>query len=492
VRSTVTLAAVLALLAACAPVYTVEHVRVPPAFPAVIDSVVHTPPLHRTHWGVLVSDPRTGERLYASEPERLFIPASNTKLVVTAVALAELGADYRYTTRVHASGATLEGGEVAELRVIGSGDPTMSARFHPHGTAALDSLTAQVYAAGIRSTDALVIDASRFDSVFVHSAWEVGDLPFTYATPIAAFAVEEGAFAVVLRPGARAGEAGSAEVVGGAHRQPLVARVVTDTAGARTTRSVDYTARRDTIYLSASVAADAVADTIRLAVTEPVRYAAHAFGDALRARGIAVHDVRVVYDTAQARIERAEAARVVAHIDSPPLREIVAAILRPSQNWIAEQLLKTLGAERTGYGTWASGIEVERRWLLDVARLDSGSFSLRDASGLSPQNVIAPAAAVRLLDYARTQPWAEDYRSALPSPGMPASTLATRLEGLEPNVQAKTGTIANVNGLSGYLVTDAGRELTFSIITNGTGLPAGVVRSGIDRIVEAIVREGRR
>jgi serine-type D-Ala-D-Ala carboxypeptidase/endopeptidase (penicillin-binding protein 4) len=451
---------------------------------AAIDSVLRTPPLHRTHWGVLVRDAATGATLYASEPERLFIPASNTKLVIAAVALAELGPEYRYTTRVLATGGSAD--SVSELRVLASGDPTLSARFYPTATAALDSLAARVRASGVRSAATLTIDAARFDSLFVHPAWEVGDLPFTSATPIGAFAIEEGAFRLVVHAGDRVGGAGRVEVLGGAHRQPVAARVVTDTAGAPLTRTVDYSARRDTVYMTVSIGLGARPDTSRLAVTDPVRYAAHVFGDALRAHGVTIGTIRIVHDTVLARRERAGAGREVARLASPPMREIVTAIQRPSQNWIAETVLKTLGAERSGYGTWTTGIAAERRWLLDVARLDSGSFSLRDASGLAPQNVMSPAAVVRLLDFARTQPWGDDYRAALPAPGMPGSTLSGRLPGLEGRVQAKTGTISNVNGLSGYIVTDRGRELTFSILTNGTGLPAAGVRAAMDRIVEAI------
>jgi D-alanyl-D-alanine carboxypeptidase/D-alanyl-D-alanine-endopeptidase (penicillin-binding protein 4) len=77
-------------------------------------------------------------------------------------------------------------------------------------------------------------------------------------------------------------------------------------------------------------------------------------------------------------------------------------------------------------------------------------------------------------------------RAALASPGEEDSTLENRLPGLETQLFAKTGTITHVASLSGYLYTRSGRVLIFSILTNGTGLPSGVVRSGIDRIVEIL------
>jgi serine-type D-Ala-D-Ala carboxypeptidase/endopeptidase (penicillin-binding protein 4) len=297
----------------------------------------------------------------------------------------------------------------------------------------------------------------------------------------------------VLHAGNAVGAPGRAEVVGGAHLQPLVARVTTDTAGARPTRSVDFTARRDTIYLTATIGLGVPPDTSRLSVTNPAAYAGRAFADAFARQGVVLeHGVRVVFDTAQARTLAGGTWREVAAITSPAMSSIVTAIQRPSQNWIAEMVLKTLGAVDTGHGTWATGIAAEQRYLVEVAGLEPGSFFLRDASGLAPQNVITPLATLRLLDHARAQPWAAIYRDALPRPGLTGSTLAGRLEGLGEQVHAKTGTITNVNGLSGYLVTDSGRELTFSILTNGSGRPAAEVRRGMDRIVEAIVREGGR
>jgi D-alanyl-D-alanine carboxypeptidase/D-alanyl-D-alanine-endopeptidase (penicillin-binding protein 4) len=173
------------------------------------------------------------------------------------------------------------------------------------------------------------------------------------------------------------------------------------------------------------------------------------------------------------------------------MREIVARMLAPSQNWIAEQLLKTLGAEFGAEGSWRGGLAVERSYLIDVVRIDSGAVNLRDASGLSAQNLLTPAATVALLAHARSQPWGAAYRAGLPTPGTPG-TLSGRLRSLEGRVAAKTGTISNVNSLSGYLTADGGRELIFGVFTNGSGLPSALVRSAIDSVVVAVARHAGR
>lgn len=460
----------------------------------VLDSITSTPPLHRTHWGVVVHDPAAGRTILAHDADRHYIPASNTKLVVATVALGELGPAHRYETRLWA--ANRQGDSVVgELLLVATGDPTMSARFLPDDFAALDSLAAAAAATGLRRvTGDVIVDASAFDDVSVLGAWEVGDLPFGYAAPVGAFAIAEGTFALVRTPGDNVGARARVTVLGGDHLQPVVATVTTDTAGSATRWQVDYTARRGVIYISGSLPLGASPDTVRLAVSDPVGYASRAFADALARRGISVDGrLRIVYDSASAATLRSRAEsglEVVAVRNSPPMADIVAAILQPSQNWIAEQVLKSLGALRRGRGTWATGLAVERRYLIERVGIDSLAFSLRDASGLSAQNLLTPRTVVQILEHARNAAWGGDFRKALAAPGLAGSTLANRLEGLEGRVQAKTGTISNVNSLGGFLTTDDGRELTFSIMTNGSGLPSAAVRRAIDRLVTEIARQG--
>lgn len=465
-------------------------VRAPATLAWTIDSTIAEPPLHRTYWGIHVLDAASGAVLYSRNADRLFIPASNTKLVVAAVALARFGEAYRYITEARVAEAGPDGADsVRSLLVAGTGDPTWSARFHDSPVAPLDSLAVRVAGSGIRGIDTLVIDASRFRDESVHPAWEVGDLPWSYAPPVDALAIGEGTFTIEVRGGSIAGVAGAARVIGPV-RQPVRATVTTDTAGAPARLNVDYLARRDTVVLSARIGAGAV-DTSTLAVTSPADVAAHALAESLRGRGVVINAVRVVRESAQAASARSAASRVVATYASEPMRDVVAGIMRPSQNWIAEQVLKTLGAEYGAEGSWRGGLDVERAYLFDVVGIDSGAVNLRDASGLSAQNLLTPLATAALLAHARTQPWGGAFRDALPVPGGPG-TLSARLHPLEGRLAAKTGTIANVNALSGYMTADDGRELIFVIYTNASGQPAATVRAAMDDVVLAIARMAAR
>jgi serine-type D-Ala-D-Ala carboxypeptidase/endopeptidase (penicillin-binding protein 4) len=478
----------LLCLAACAqPANTRVQPQRTLRFVTVADSLINASELSSAHWGVEVLDPARNRSLYSYNSSRHFIPASNTKLVVTSVAMGLLGPEHRYRTEFMATGVV---GDSVPDRVIaiGSGDPTWSSRFYTDDLTVLNQLADSIWNQGVRAIGSeLVIDASLFGPERVHSAWEVGDLPFTYATPTGAFAIGEGVIELVATPATHVGETATVQIVG-PQSFPIRSNVRTDTAGSGANLNVDYQSWPDTLVVSGRVGLTR-GDTSSFAAPNAVRFAADAFRDALQRKGIRVGSVRVVYDSLEAAALRQTPLRLLTRFESEPMHKIVAGIMQPSQNWIADQLVRTLGALHGGRGTWNRGIEVERRFLIDVVRLDSTSFSLRDASGLSAQNLLSPRATVLLLEYDRQARWGQLFRAAMPTPGLRGSTLSNRLPGLEGKVFAKTGTIANVASLSGYVITRSGRELTFSIMVNASGRSSAQVRRGIDRLITAIAEE---
>ena len=167
---------------------------------------------------------------------------------------------------------------------------------------------------------------------------------------------------------------------------------------------------------------------------------------------------------------------------SPPLREILPALEKPSQNQIAEILFKTLGLQTTGAGTADSGRAVVERQLA-VWGIAPSSFAVRDGSGLSRHNYIAPDAIVRILDQVRRSDHFEVFRSALPVAGVDG-TIANRMRNTTAagNVHAKTGTLDKARSLSGYVTTANGRLLIFSLLCNNFTTPTREV----DQVADAI------
>ena len=430
-----------------------------------------------TSWGVEIWDQGRGRAVYSHNAERHFVPASNTKLVVTTVAMGTLGPDWRYQTQISFAGADPNR---RTLVIKGSGDPTMSARFFGGDLAVLDSLADSLYVKGFRNFADVVIDATVFTPQKIHSAWEIGDLPWYYAAPTASFAVGEAAVRMIATPT-------DVRFVGPAPVANVKWQIRADTANASSNVDVDYERWPGILLVTGSVASNR-ADSSWIAQPDPETYAARALIDALRRKSVVVSGAeRIVHDTAE--IAALGPQQALFTWRSPPMKEIVGGILKPSQNWIAEQLLKTLGATRGTSGSWRGGLQVERRYLIDVVHIDSTAFSLSDGSGLSAQNLVTPHAFVQLLEHARKSPWGADYRAALPIPGLRGGTLSNRLLGLETRLAAKTGSIANVNSLSGYLRAADGRDITFSIQTNGSGRSSAEIRRAMDTIVRAAASE---
>lgn len=470
---------------------------------AVLDSIISTPPLHRAHWGVAAYDLGTGGAVLVHNVHRLFSAASTMKLVTAAAVLDLLGPAFRYETAVEVA---IDGDGRAERVVVrGSGDPSLGKPFHTDPLAPLDSLADSLAAAGLRHVAGpIIIDQSRFDSTLVHPAWERFDLDWYYAAPVAPFAVMSGAYEVVVTPGS---PGGLARVT-----VPYGAELVSVDVGIRTVAGDDdwddvlrRLPDRDALVLRGTIGVGAGPDTSWIAQTDPGRVAGRALRRALEGVGILVdgpvivrHEpVPAVGDAGTVptdligggeRVGNPRSARVVWR--SPPLRVIIRQALERSDNWVTEQVLKTLAARLLGRGDWSGGTDLVEDYLVETVGVAREAVYLRDGSGLTPQGLLSPDALVALLRHANARPWGPAFRNALASPGEPGTTLERRLPGHGSRVDAKTGTLRHVNALSGFVRTLDGRELVFSILSNGSGRPSWEVQAAVDRIVESLITSG--
>lgn len=458
----------------------------------VVDSVITTPPLHRTHWGIEVFDATRGTMLLQRSADKLFSTASNAKLPTVAAALERLGAEYRWRTAIEAAG--VRDGVAAALVVRGSGDPTLSDHFHPEALAPLDSIADSLAVAGIERIDGpVIIDQSRFDSLLVHPAWEHFDLDWYYAAPVAPFAILEGAYPVVMRPRGT-GTPADVDVLLPPGLMATDARVMTVPGERGWNDDLRRITGADSVILRGEIGAAAGPDTSWIAQADPGRLAGRALVAALDGRGIAVTGpVIVTRDPAAALAalgDHAEGGTVRTVWTSPDLAAVARIALEQSDNWVTEQILKTLGAEHGEGGSWSAATAVVEDFLDDRVGVAPGSHYLRDGSGLTSQTLMTPAAVVALLRYASTRPWSDAFRDAMVAPGEREGTLEDRLLAHSGRLVAKTGTLTHVNALSGYAETADGRALVFSMLSASSGRPGSEVRRAMDRIVDTIINGG--
>ena len=449
---------------------------------ALADSLLDDPMFRSAHWGVLVVDPLTGDTLLSRNAGKLFMPASNQKLLTGAAALTLLGGDFTFETRVLGAAYPIHGILTGDLAVMGSGDPSVSDSLAGgDAMAPLYALADSLAARGVREvTGRLVRGADAFPDSSLGFGWSWDDLDYGYSAPVDELFFNEGFARVTVVGGARAG-APVAVRTSPARTVPRIGRVevaTSDTARrSRVQWESDVRGARPQLTLRGAVRpGDSV--TVEVALRHSAAAWLDAFHEALVARGITVHggvEADAVADTS--------GLVTLATRTSPPLRTILPRFEKPSQNQIGEILLKTLGRVRAGVGSADSGRRVVERQLVAWGA-DSLGFAVRDGSGLSRHDYVSPETIVKVLDAMRRHPEFRTYYDALPIAGVDG-TIRSRMKGTpaEGNVHAKTGTIDKARALSGYVTTRDGRLLLFSTIANNHV----VANREVERVQDALL-----
>ncbi|MER6988485.1 D-alanyl-D-alanine carboxypeptidase/D-alanyl-D-alanine-endopeptidase [Saccharopolyspora hirsuta] len=434
----------------------------PDALRADLDEILADPRLAGSHAGVVVRDPATDEVLYSRQAGARATPASNAKLLTSAAALEALGPDHRFRTEVLTGARQVGPVLLGDLHLRGTGDPTLLA-------ADYDRLAEQVAAAGIRVVQGgLRTDDTWFDDVPLGTGWAWDDEPYYYSAPISALTAapntdfDAGTAIVRVSPTA---EGQPAEVR--LEPETDVVRIDNRTTTSAEGGEPDVVVQRDhggsRVVVSGTVPAGAEPVEDFTTVPDPSAYAADLF-----ARALAAHGVQARY---AGEGTAPEGARVLAERQSMPLRDLLVPFMKLSNNGHAEVLVKAMGREVRGEGSWAAGLEVLTEQLRGLG-LSPEVLRLVDGSGLSTMDNVTPEQLTVLLDNAQQRPWFRAWYDSLPVAGvadrMVGGTLRNRMAGTaaENNVRAKTGSLTGVTSLSGYVTAANGRELVFSVVFN--------------------------
>jgi D-alanyl-D-alanine carboxypeptidase/D-alanyl-D-alanine-endopeptidase (penicillin-binding protein 4) len=442
-------------------------------------------------WGIEVRSMESGAVLYELNSRKLMMPASNMKIVTLATAAETLGWDYRFTTTIETA-APVEAGTLAgDLVVRGGGDPTINKR-GGRAAAVFDQWADALTSAGIVRIDGRIIgDDNAFDDATLGGGWAWDYLQYGYAAPIGALEFNESIATLTVRPGARQGDPVFVDLTPGTGLR-LVNRAVTAAAGSPIT--IDYDRRSDgpVLEVNGSLPMDAAPVERDVAVVNPTAYFARAVKDALVARGIDVTGDAVDADDVL-DAPPPDARRPLAGWQSPPLCEIATVLMKVSQNLYAETLLKAVGAAKGGLGTTEGG-RVATRALLASWGVPDSSYVQMDGSGLSRYDYVTPDLIVTILEHLYRSPAHRDaFIATLPIAGRDG-TISTRMKNTraENNATAKTGSIANVRSLSGYVRTRDGEVLAFSILANNFTIPSSTVNWIADLAVETLADFSRR
>lgn len=451
----------LALLALSSPRPATAAESLPADLEAAISAQLKKAEGKRGKAGCVVIDLETGGTMFASRGDDALAPASNMKLLTSAAAMSMLGADYEFVTRVVARGPVRDGAVQGDLCIIGAGDANISGRFHDGEPLALFKLWAGALKNhGInRIAGDIQFDSSLYGDPAYNESWPKDD-QYTkwYCAEVSALAFNDNCVGIKVTP-TRAGQPAKIETIPPTAYVKVVNE--TTTVAGRKGAEIGILRPRDgnTITVKGKVYEQSTwGYTVDVAVHNPAAYAATVLKESLEAAGITV--TGSIKSVALSADEKSSASTLIEHRSR--LVEALKPINTNSQNLHAEMLLRHLGAQASGKGTFAGGTEAIKAFLKQEGIPSDGSV-LIDGSGLAADNRISARLLASLLRKVAGKAWYGTFRDSLATGG--SGTLEKRLgeAKLRGKVFAKTGYINGVRALSGYLIGDK-RKVAFSIL----------------------------
>jgi serine-type D-Ala-D-Ala carboxypeptidase/endopeptidase (penicillin-binding protein 4) len=449
----------------------------PSQLSTAINEIIDRPELRRYRWGIVVKSLNGTNQLYNRDGDRLFIPASNLKLITTAVALRQLGAATKLRTSVYQLPGNSSG---TNLLVVGRGDPSLS-------IIGLRSIAQQLKQRGTSQIGQISFDDGYFRGEPIHGDWEWGDLSTDYAPAINSLMLNQNALSLNVTPQ----QIGMPLAYNWSDLSLNNWQVDNQSLTVATNQESNVNALaafgKPVLRLTGKLAQNAEPVRIDLPVVNPVDSFISGFRQSLIKEKITIGSTRLVLG--QSTIGLSE----VAAIESPPISELVREANLKSNNVYAEVLLKSIGrthpqANLSSDDTGSLGIALVKQRLTELG-VNPQAYRISDGSGLSRHNLVAPAAFTQLLSGMATMSEGKLFRDSLPVAGV-SGTLKNRLKGTlaQGNVQAKTGSMSGINTLAGYINPPQYSPLVFSIMLNQHDTSTAKMSKIVDEIVLLLAR----
>lgn len=424
--------------------------------------------------------------VFSRRPDEPRIIASNTKLFTTAAALDRLGPGFFFETNVLMRGQQRGSSLVGDLAVVGGGDPNISGRhYEGDSLAVFRSWAHAIKERGIRSIEGdVLLVHGFFEPPRVHPDWPKDQLSKWYEAPVESLSFNDNCVLVKVWPGSSVGAPARVELLPDLPIFNVQNRATTTNSSRRHKVIVDRLNGSHVVSVSGSVFQHASPVEAWVTVPDPLAYFAAALRQAFVEEGVGLGG-RVLYSrhlpvshwewTAGYRTDLMTTAEV---------------INKRSQNFFAESLLKLMGAELCGEGSWEAGRRVVEEFL-ESLEIAPDTYQLADGSGMSRHNLFTARQITSLLRYMYFHPRGRDFLLTLPYSGEPGLKWERRLAEApyRGNVFAKTGSLLGVSTLSGYVKARSGKIYAFSILCNRTRANWQAQRAQ-DAIVQAVVDHG--
>jgi D-alanyl-D-alanine carboxypeptidase/D-alanyl-D-alanine-endopeptidase (penicillin-binding protein 4) len=456
------------------PLYAAD---VPPELQAVVREALRTPSLRGSRLSIYAARVSDGAPLITLNPDEPLNPASCVKLFTTSTALRVFKPHHRFATEYMMRG-TLEGSTLrGDLHVRGMGDPTINQERLYH-------VATELAARGLTTvTGDLILDDTYFDRITEPPGWEQEtQADRSYAAPNGALSLTQNSIGIYVRPGDHRGAPGVVTVEPASDMVTVESQVMTVRFGRRIWVRTVADGDRTKVLVQGVIGMHEPAEKFVRRVNNPAMHFGGSFAQMLKLKGI----------TLKGRVRLGvtpESAKSLFLDQSPAMREIITQLNHHSSNFVAEMLLKDLGAQVYGApGTTQKGLAAVAATLDRDVGIAPGSYIMGNGSGLNDINRFTTVQLVKLIRKMTLDPTVSpEFLSSLAVAGA-GGTLSHRMNqsAAEGRLRAKTGTLLGVSALSGVVDTPTQGPVAFSMIVNGLNGPASTAWEMQDRIGMAL------
>lgn len=421
-----------------------------------------------------VLDVKTGEQVFAVNPEMGLATASTMKTITTITAFNVLGKDFKYQTQFGYSGTIAGDGTFnGDIIIKGFGDPTLGS-WRYESSKENHILTLMVDAlrkAGIKKINGRIIgDDSVFGSQSIPDGWIWQDVGNYYGAGTSGLCWRENQYEIKLHTG----EPGSpVTIVREVPAMPYL-NFKSEALNAPAHTGDDTYAylpvEANEVYVRGTYAADQTKKSIAVALPDPAFDAAFRLSDTLKRLGFTVTGTTESTATITAKGQMSPAiAQNLINIPSPELSKIIYWTNQKSINLYAEQLLKTIAWKADKLPSTANGVSVLQAFWKDRS-IDPNSLNVFDGSGLSPADRVTTHTMAKILQSATSEAWFPDFYDSLP---------------IYNDMHMKSGSINNVLNYAGYQTHD-GRKLCFAIMVNNYNGSTKEIKAKIFRVLDGL------
>lgn len=420
-----------------------------------INSLMNDPVLRNANWGFVIYDPKTKKVVSSYNENASLVPASTTKLLTTETAMNLLGEKFRWITQLEFSGnIDADGVLQGNLYIVGSGDPSLGT--NKAGASSYSSIISDFVAAmsqkGIKKVNGDIIIQTA-----VFKMNKMQRLP---------------ANIVWLENGNHYLPVGSTSEIN-PQNEKLIAK-----------QANPFAENKNFYYISPYINQMVYADKFNgLGLTtklpDPPAYLANTLRTTMLKSGLPMTG-KVITKTTDLNPEKRE---LITNYQSPTLSEIVYYTNQHSDNALAEATLRMVGFQKNGDQTLESGRKVVVDHLTEIS-FDTSGLNYIDGSGLSRNNLVTPISQVKFLTNLMNEKYYKTYFDSLPIGGQTGTLKKMFMGSGNGQVFAKTGTLNKVKTLAGYMKTNSGKTLVFSLLINNYAGSVDQVKSRMEQLLE--------